>query len=152
MRVISPRSSDLLLVDDIPLLKPGEPLTAVSPEDADYVERARRAATRLSVRSPSDPDVRLALVDVQDAAAVDVDVPTTSADPRAHMVKQATKRLVGWYFRYVGQQVTVLGNATARLGELLVERTEGLQTSLQRLEKDLSELAARVERLERDRP
>lgn len=115
-----------------------------------YLERIRRATAALAVRQGADGDARAALADVEDAATVDIDAPTASARPAGRVAKDMTKRLVGWYVGYVGRQVSVLGHATARLGALLLERTEALEAATDRLGAEVERLAARVERLERD--
>jgi BMFP domain-containing protein YqiC len=64
------------------------------------------------------------------------------------VLKEAVKRLCRWYLRYLGNQVVVLGRATARLGELLVERIDALEDTTGAMRRDVDQLAQRVEQLE----
>ncbi len=121
-----------------------DPSSSLTPADAAYVERARSAAARLSSPDVAADDVRHALLVVEHHAMVDVEVPTAAALAPVGIVKRVLKRLLLWWFRYVGQQVTALGQATTRLGNALAERVD-------RLDEDVSDLRRRVEQLERDR-
>lgn len=113
-----------------------------------YLDQVRRAAARLGVRAGAASDARLALADLEDAASIDIDVPTASPRREAAALKSAVKRLTAWYLRYLGQQVTVLGQATARLGGVLVARTESLEASIGRLDGEVQDLDSRLKRLE----
>jgi hypothetical protein len=117
-----------------------------------YLQQVRRAAARLSVRQAGSADLHAALAELDDAACLDLDPPTASTTAQVRVAKDVTKRLVGWYVRYVGDQVAVLGTTTGRLGRLLADRIEGLEADTRRLETEIARLAARVERLERDGP
>ncbi|HWG74296.1 MAG TPA: hypothetical protein VG184_09605 [Acidimicrobiales bacterium] len=150
-------------------------LEAVAPG---YLERVRQATGRLAVRArpagvggheDATPDApaherrgadaggpldtgagaaRLALLAVEDAATIDVDVPVASRQRAAQPLKAGVKRLVGWYVSYLGQQVTVLGRSVTRLGAVLVERTEELDARTEAISGDVARLAERIERLE----
>jgi hypothetical protein len=69
------------------------------------------------------------------------------------LVKQVVARLIGWYVRFLAAQVAALGQATARLGLAVAERTERLQAedaaSRAEVEQRIEDLSARVARLER---
>jgi hypothetical protein len=69
------------------------------------------------------------------------------------LVKQVVARLVGWYVRFLASQVAALGQATARLGLAVAERTERLQADEAAhradVEQRLEDLSARVTRMER---
>jgi hypothetical protein len=69
------------------------------------------------------------------------------------LIKHVVARLVGWYVRFLAHQVAALGQATARLGLAVAERTERLQAeeAAHRAEVDqrLEDLSARVARMER---
>ena len=64
-------------------------------------------------------------------------------------VKRTVKTLGAWYLRYLSEQVTSLGHATVRLGETLVERTDGLERSAAATASEVAALRARIERIER---
>jgi len=117
-----------------------------------YLDRVRRATARLAARDGLAGDPRIALESLRDVAVIDVEVPTVSARREVHLVKVMIRRLIGWYLRFVGEQVTVLGQATVRLGATLVERTDQLGDETASLQRDVAAITARVEALERGRP
>ena len=106
-----------------------------------YLERVRRAAGRFAVGGAGGADVRHAAMLVEHQAVIDVDVPTGSRAAPAAVLKKAVKKLTLWYFRFVGHQVTLQGQAVARLGTAAAARIE-------ELEAEIAELRARVEELE----
>ncbi len=124
-----------------------------------YLEQVRRATSRLVARrSGPSGDPRDALAELEEAAAIDVEVPTLARRRAVRLVKVGVRALVGWYMRYVGQQVTALGQSTARLGAALVEASEDLSRRGEDLSRrtdglatEVEALAARVGRLEGDR-
>ena len=106
-----------------------------------YLEKVRTAAARLASGEGGAADVRHAAMLLEHQAAIDVDVPTGSKLPPAALLKKVIKKLTLWYFRFVGQQVTLQGQAAARVGTAAAARIEELET-------EVAELRARVERLE----
>ncbi len=114
----------------------------------DELARIRAATARVGARDvdPDDPRAALALLESQ--VEVDVDVPTGSRMLGVAFVKRAIKRLVGWYLRYVGHQVTLAGQAMVRLGTTLVDRTESLDRAVVANRRAIEELEARVAQLE----
>ncbi len=114
------------------------------------LDRIRAATARLGATDidPDDPRAALALLESQ--VEVDVDVPTASRMVGVAFVKRAIKRLVGWYLRYIGHQVTLAGQAMVRLGTTLVDRTESLERSVAANSRAIEELDARLARLEHD--
>ncbi|MBV9660404.1 MAG: hypothetical protein JO337_04540 [Acidimicrobiales bacterium] len=123
-----------------------------------YLTRVRHATARLGQRAAGPTDTQAALVAVEELAQIDVDVPTGSRYTGARRLKTAVKQLVGWYLRYVGDQISSFGQAVAHLGELLVQRTEQIEirtTRLEdrstRLETGLADLADRLQALEQHR-
>jgi hypothetical protein len=113
-----------------------------------YLERVRTATTRLAARPGAQGDPRVALEGLAEVTTIDVDVPTMSQRRSVHVLKVAIRRLLGWYLRYVGGQVTVMGQAVNRLGVTLVERTEQLGDDTVVLQRELRSLGQRVSRLE----
>jgi hypothetical protein len=124
-------------------------LAAVAPG---YLSRVREAARRLAIRHDDGTDIRAALSAIDYLAVIDLDAPTASRIPFARLVKAAVKRLVAWYLRYFGRQLTAFGQAVANLGGILVERTEHLDEETESLKGDLAALARRVDRLEKADP
>jgi hypothetical protein len=114
-----------------------------------YVERVRRATSRLAARPGALADPRIALDALADVATIDAVVPTGSARRSVRLAKLVIRRLLGWYLRYLGAQVTVLGQATVRLGAALVERTEELGDETAKLQRQVTAMAERLDALER---
>jgi len=114
----------------------------LTPSDAAYLDKVRRATTRLATHEVAPDDVRAALEAVRDVAAFNVEVPTDSPRREVHLAKQAFKRAAAWYLRYLAEQLNAFAGAALRLGETLVTRVEGAEVRL-------DELAARVEVLEK---
>jgi hypothetical protein len=99
-----------------------------------YLARVRSAAARFTVGQPGAADVRHAALLLEHHAAIDVDVPTGSRAAPAGLVKKAVKKLTLWYFRYVGHQVSLQGQATARLANAMAARIEELEARVADLE------------------
>jgi hypothetical protein len=120
-----------------------------------YLAKVRRAAGRLSVRSQVSGDLEGLLEDVAEQAHIDVEVPTASRRRAVRLLKVAVKHLIGWYLRYLAQQVTVLGDSVSRLGRELAARadtiearTESVGETVTALVEDVEGLRRRVGRLE----
>ena len=107
-----------------------------------YLERVRSAAGRFAIGNAGASDVRHAAMLLEHQTAIDVDVPTGSRAAPAAVLKKVVKRLTLWYFRFVGQQVTLQAQAVARLGTATASRIE-------ELESEVAALRKRVEDLER---
>jgi hypothetical protein len=114
-----------------------------------YLDRVRRAAAGLGVADPEADDARAALDAVDHFAVVDLDVPTGSRFPLAHLLKLLIKKLISWYLGYIGRQLTTFGQAVTNLADILVDQTESLSRANAALRSDVTELAERVERLEK---
>lgn len=103
--------------------------------------RIRAAAARLAAGEYRPDDLRHGALLLERQATIDLHVPTASRVPGVSLVKQALKKLMIWYLRYLGHQITAFGQATARFGVTVANRVEGV-------EADLADLQARVDRLE----
>jgi len=130
---------------------------ALAEADPGYVERIRTAAARLAAREASPGDAPGALLVLEDSATIDVEVPVASTTRAGTLVKTGVRRVSRWYLRYVAEQVTLLGQATVRLGTALMERTDELTMTIDRLDRantmlrhDLDGLLERVGELEDD--
>jgi hypothetical protein len=117
--------------------------------DDDYLAKIRRLTAQLASSDLAPNDLRGALLAVEDHARIDLDVPTGSRRKAATFVKLFVKRLTAWYLGYIGDQITLLGQAIVRMGTALVDHTERLEHTTATLADDVATLAARVERLER---
>ena len=125
---------------------------------ADYVDEVR-AATGWLAADPDGadggsarPDVRRAALILDRQAAVSLEPPMTAADLPRRLLKKLVRRLVGWYVRFLGQQVAALGQASSRLGLAVAARIERLEADEAAehgaLRAEVATLAERVARLE----
>ena len=108
-----------------------------------YLEQVRTAAARLAAGAGGATDVRSAALLLEHQASIDVDVPTASRIPPVALLKTVVKKLTVWYFRFVGQQVTLQGQAAARLGTATAARIEELEAEVAGLKARVAELESR---------
>jgi hypothetical protein len=103
---------------------------AASPDfPADYLARVRTAAARLAVSEGDRDDVRSAALLLEQQAVIEVEVPVASRTLPQRLVKQVVRKLVGWYVRFLGHQVGILGQATARFALVVAERLDRLEAA-----------------------
>ena len=117
-----------------------------------YLARVRSAADRLAVTEGVQEDVRSAALLLEQQAVIDVEAPVASRTLPQRLVKQVVRKLVGWYLRFLGHQVGILGQATARFALVVAERLDRLEAS-QTAERaamaaEIAALQARVAELE----
>jgi hypothetical protein len=112
---------------------------------AAYLARARTAAARLGVTEGERDDVRSAALLLEQQAVIEVDVPVGGRALPQRLVKQVVRKLIGWYVRFLGHQVGVLGQAAARLGLTVAERLDRLEAE-QKAEREV--MAAEIARLQ----
>ena len=119
---------------------------------ADYVARARAAAARLSVTEGVQDDVRSAALLLEQQALIEVDVPVASRALPQRLVKQVVRKLIGWYMRFLGHQVGILGQGTARFALLVAERLDRIEAAQsaerEAMAAEIAALEARVAELE----
>ena len=113
-----------------------------------YLARVRAEAAQLGVRGQGPDLVRDAVRDVEDLVQIDVDPPTYASQPGGQTVKNAIKRSVQWYIRYVATQISALGEALVTFGTAVAERLDELEGSNRRLHTKVDELTERIEALE----
>lgn len=114
--------------------------------------RVRTAAARLALTEGDQDDVRSAALLLEQQAVIDVEVPVASRTLPQRLVKQVVRRLVGWYVRFLGHQVGILGQATARFALVVAERLDRMEAA-QTAERaamaaEIAALQARVAELE----
>jgi hypothetical protein len=118
----------------------------------DYVRRVRTAAGAMAVSDAGDDPVRQAALLLEYQAVVDVEAPVRAGPRSRRLIKTVVKKLVGWYVRFLADQVGVLGRTAARLGMAVADRLERLdaEQAAMRAEVDaeLARLRARVAELE----
>lgn len=116
-------------------------------ERADFPRQAVdavRVATAWLSAEPSPGDVRHAAQLLAFQAGIPVEPPLASPSLPRRLMKRVVHFLIGWYVRMLSQQVTALGEAAARLGLAVAERTERLQGEVG---SDRAVLAARLDSL-----
>jgi hypothetical protein len=119
---------------------------------AAYLSRVRTAAARFAVTEGVQDDVRSAALLLEQPAVIDVDVPVASRTLPQRLVKQMVRKLVGWYVRFLGHQVGILGQATARFALVAAERLDRIEatqsTEREAMAAEIAALKARVAELE----
>ena len=105
------------------------------------ISRIRSAAGRLAASEFRPDDLRHAALLLERQADLDLQVPTASRVPGVSLVKRTLKKLMIWYLRYLGHQITSFGRATARFGVTVANRVD-------ELEAEVADLRERVARLE----
>ena len=119
---------------------------------AAYLARARAAAARLAVTEGVQDDVRNAALLLEQQAEIDVEVPVASRTLPQRLVKQVVRKLVGWYVRFLGHQVEILGQATSRFALVVAERLDRIEAAQgaerEAMAAELAALKARIAELE----
>lgn len=150
MVVESPVGASVALADEVRL--EAERLAAAPAFPAAYVARVRTAAGRLAVTEGGRDDVRSAALLLEQQAVIDVEVPVASRTLPQRLVKQLVRKLVGWYVRFLGHQVGILGQATGRFALVVAERLDRMEAAQgaerAALTAQIAALEARVAELE----
>lgn len=146
----TPARATATLVDE--LRAEADRLAAQPGFPADYLARVRTAATRLAVTEGERDDVRSAALLLEQHAAVELDAPVSSRALPQRLVKLVVRKLVGWYVRFLGHQVGILGQAAARLGLAVAERLDRVEAAQaadrEQMKAEIAALRARVADLE----
>jgi hypothetical protein len=129
-----------------------ERLAAEPAFPAGYLARVRTAAARFAVTEGGQDDVRTAALLLEQQAVIDVEGPVASRTLPQRLVKLVVRKLVGWYVRFLGHQVGILGQATARFALIVAERLDRIEAaqSAERaaMAAEIAALQARVAELE----
>ena len=96
---------------------------------AAYLARVRTAAARLALTEGGQDDVRSAALLLEQQAVIDVEGPVASRTLPQRLVKLLVRKLVGWYVRFLGHQVGILGQATARFALMVAERLDRIEAA-----------------------
>jgi hypothetical protein len=112
---------------------------------AAYLARVRAAAARLAVTEGDRDDVRRAALLLEQQAVIDVEAPVASRSLPQRLVKQVVRKFIGWYVRFLGHQVGILGQAAARLGLVVAERLDRMEADQ---EADRAAMTGRIAALE----
>ena len=130
----------------------GARLAAEAGFPAAYLARVRTAAARMSVTEGGRDDVRSAALLLEQQAVVDTEVPVASRTRPQRLLKLVIRKLIGWYVRFLGHQVSLMGQAAARFGLVVADRLDELEAeqSAERaaLAAEVAALSARVAELE----
>jgi hypothetical protein len=105
------------------------------------LERIRAAAGRLAASEFRPDDLRHGALLLERQATIDLEVPTASRVPGVSLVKRVIKKVIIWYLRFLGHQISAFGQATARFGVTVANRVDAL-------DGDVADLRSRVEALE----
>jgi hypothetical protein len=119
---------------------------------AAYLARVRTAAARLSVTEGGRDDVRSAALLLEQQAVIDPTVPVASRTRPQRLLKLVIRKAIGWYVRFLGHQVSLLGQAAARFGLVVADRLDQFEAE-QGAERaavtaEIDALKARVAELE----
>lgn len=109
---------------------------------ADRIARIRAAAARLAASDYRPDDLRHAALLLERQATLDLHVPTASQVPGVALVKQVLKKLMIWYLRFLGHQISAFGQATARFGVTVSNRVESIESDVAELERRVAALEA----------
>ncbi|HEV3363980.1 MAG TPA: hypothetical protein VG795_07545, partial [Acidimicrobiia bacterium] len=114
--------------------------------------RVRKAAARFAVTEGVQDDVRSAALLLEQQAVVDLEAPVAARTLPQRLVKQVVRKLVGWYVRFLGHQMGILGQATARFALVTAERLDRIEAAQsaerEAMTAEISALKARVAELE----
>ncbi|MBW3555895.1 MAG: hypothetical protein KY454_03045 [Actinobacteria bacterium] len=109
---------------------------------SEQLARIRTAAARLSPDQSPAGDLRQAALLLERQAVLDLEVPTASVVPGVALIKLVLKKLMIWYLRFLGHQITSLGQATARFGLAVASRVDGVEAEVAVLQERVSRLEA----------
>jgi hypothetical protein len=148
--VETPAGEALSLADEV--RAEAQRLTADPAFPSGYLAQVRTAAARLAVTEGDQDDVRSAALLLEQQAVIDVEGPVASRTLPQRLVKLVVCKLVGWYVRFLGHQVGILGQATARFALIVAERLDRIEAA-QTAERaamaaEIAALQARVAELE----
>ena len=108
------------------------------------IEAEARIAEHLAKNAPS-PDVRPTLhrlvTAIEEASFITIDVPTTSSRRPVTLLKVLLKKALGFWFRFLVDQVTSLGVTTARTVRAVVIRIEEVERRLDRVDAQIPQAA-----------
>lgn len=97
-------------------------------------------------------DLRSAALFLERQATIDLQVPTSSRLPGVSLVKRVLKKLMIWYLRFLGHQISVFGQATARFGVMVANRVDGVDSDIAELQQRVSRLEAAIDPPRTDPP
>jgi len=96
---------------------------------AAYLTQIRTAAGRMAVTEGGQDDARTAALLLEQQAMIDLDGPVAARTLPQRLVKLAVRKLVGWYVHFLGHQVGILGQATARFALIVAERLDRIEAA-----------------------
>jgi hypothetical protein len=85
---------------------------------------------RFAPANLSGDDAESLLEAADRASFVDADPPTGSRIPPVAILKRVQHKLLSWYFRYLGQQVTAFAGTVVSLLKVLTRRVEALEATV----------------------
>jgi hypothetical protein len=99
---------------------------------ADMERELDLAFARVSPAATTGSDLRGLLQAADRAAFIDPHPPTGSRVPLLEVVKRTERKLLGWYFNYLAQQLTTFAGAAVRALQVLTDRLERVEQALPR--------------------
>lgn len=126
-----------------PVARPGA-VAGLSSADQSYVDQVRRATHRVGSPDLAPGDARGAIGAAAELVGFDVDAPIWSARPEGRLAKQAIKRAVRWYLRYLADQLTDFGQAVIKAADAVTGRVESLEEATRTTDMRLDALERRI--------
>jgi hypothetical protein len=100
---------------------------------ADMERELDLAFARVSPAATAGNDLQGLLQAADRAAFIDPHPPTGSRIPVLGAVKKTERKLLGWYFNHLAQQVTIFAGTAVRAMQLLTDRLERVEQALPRV-------------------
>lgn len=101
---------------------------------------------RFAPATVSADDLDGLLQSAERSSFINPDPPTESRIPAVSFLKRVERKLLGWFFRFLAQQVTAFGASVVRALRLLGRRVEALEAATPGANEALLELARSVAR------
>ncbi|MDQ3108030.1 MAG: hypothetical protein M3Q68_09535 [Actinomycetota bacterium] len=109
------------------------------------VQRIRAAALGFAAGDYRPHDLRHSALLLERQATIDLQVPTASRVPGLTFVKRVIKKLMMWYLRFLGHQISAFGLATARFGVTVANRMDTVDAEVAELQARVGALEARLD-------
>lgn len=123
--------------------------------EAAYLERIRAAALRFRTQEAASGDIRSSVTALEQYVSITAVPALEAPNAGARMAKRILRKAMFFGLHHLAEQTSALGWATVWLGTSVAERIERLEAGASARDSDwrreMTELQARLERLERSR-